>query len=464
MRRFSKKLGQSLLLSLSVAAIGQSQQTALDRYVTEPDPSYAFKLVRTYPNIDHKLHVIDMVSQTWLTDKEVDRPEWRHWLSIVAPLKIESSTALLFIRGGDNGEPSPLALEKRLLYIATMLGVVVAELRMVPNQPLVFKSSGKPRTEDALIAFAWDRYLRTGDPKWLPRLPMTKAAVRAMDTVSEFLKSKEGDGIAIDKFVISGASKRGWTTWTTAAVDKRVAAIIPMVIDVLNLEPSMQHHYQAYGRWASAIKDYDDMGIMNWLVTPQFRSLLKAVEPYEYRDRFTMPKLMINASGDEFFLPDSSQFYFDQLPGEKHLYYVPNSSHALKEHEAFDSLLGFLYAIVKDSPRPRFSWTLPNEGGIVVTATDKPSQVKLWQATNRTARDFRKETIGPAYRSTVLTEESEGVYRAAVSPPPQGWTAYYVELVFPGKARYPFRLSTPIRVTPDRLPFPPFRGSAASQQ
>lgn len=35
--------------------------------------------------------------------------------------------------------------------------------------------------------------------------------------------------------MVAGASKRGWTTWTTAAVDKRVFAAIPIVMDLLNL-------------------------------------------------------------------------------------------------------------------------------------------------------------------------------------------------------------------------------------
>ena len=43
---------------------------------------------------------------------------------------------------------------------------VVAELKMVPNQPLVFNNDGKPRTEDDLIAYGWVKFMDTGDPTW----------------------------------------------------------------------------------------------------------------------------------------------------------------------------------------------------------------------------------------------------------------------------------------------------------
>ena len=43
-----------------------------------------------------------------------------------------------------------------------------------------------------------------------------------------------------------------------------------------------------------------------------------------------MPKFMVYAAGDQFFLPDSSRFYFDDLKGEKYLRYVPNTDHSLR--------------------------------------------------------------------------------------------------------------------------------------
>ena len=140
-------------------------------------------------------------------------------------------------------------------------------LQQVPNQPLTFTGDGVPRREDALLAYGWDRFLRSGDATWLPRLPMTKSVVRAMDTVVDFCATPDGGGLPIDSFVVAGSSKRGWTTWTTAVVDPRVVAIVPMVIDVLNVEESLRHHYRAYGFWSPAISEYVALHIPDWFGT-----------------------------------------------------------------------------------------------------------------------------------------------------------------------------------------------------
>jgi len=323
---------------------------------------------------------------------------------------------------------------------------------MVPNQPLVFAGETERRVEDSFIAYTWDKFLRTGDPKWPARLPMTKAAVRAMDTVTAFCGSAEGGNTKVNQFVVAGGSKRGWTTWTTAAVDQRVIGIIPLVIDVLNMEESMKHHYAAYGFWAPSVGNYTAFRLMDWGGTPEYQALLRIEEPYQYRQRFTIPKFIINAAGDQFFLPDSSQFYFNDLPGQKYLRYVPNADHSLRGSDAHETMLACYNATINNLPLPKFTWSLEKDGSIRVKTQDKPTGVKLWQATNPEARDFRMEKLGPKYQSTVLTEEGSGVYVGKVTEPSKGWTAFFVELTYPSGCEVPFKFTTQVRVVPDILP------------
>lgn len=121
----------------------------------------------------------------------------------------------------------------------------------VPNERLCFlQEPGCPgRSEDAIIAYTWWHFLEvdTNDPEWLLRLPMTKAAVRAMDTIQAY--ANKNSGTNIENFVVAGASKRGWTTWTTGIVDTRVIGMVPMVMDLLNMQKNVMHHYEAYGGW-----------------------------------------------------------------------------------------------------------------------------------------------------------------------------------------------------------------------
>jgi len=167
-----------------------------------------------------------------------------------------------------------------------------------------------------------------------------------------------------------------------------------------------------------------------------------------------MPKLLINSAGDQYFLPDSSQFYFDDLPGERYLRYVPNTDHSLRNSDARESLIAFYDAVLHNRPRPRFTWKFEKDGRITVKCADQPTEVKLWQAVNPDKRDFRLVAVGQAYQPTALTEHGKGVYEATASKPAKGWTAAFVELTFPSGGKYPFKFTTPVRVTPDTLPYP----------
>jgi PhoPQ-activated pathogenicity-related protein len=448
-------------LFLSVAALFASSadrtrlspQTALDRYIAAPDANYKWQLVNTVRGDGYTTYIVDMISQGWLTTNEVNRTLWQHWLTIVKPDKLTSTTGLLFIGGGANKKEPPARAEANIVTIATNSGTVVTELRNVPNQPLIFTGDKQERSEDALIAYTWDKFLRTGDEKWPARLPMTKAAVRAMDTITAFCASDAGGHSAVDRFFVAGGSKRGWTTWATAAVDPRVIAIAPIVIDLLNIEPSFVHHWEAYGFWAPAIGDYVAMNVMDWSGTPEYRALMKIEEPYEYRARLTLPKFIINASGDQFFLPDSAQFYFKDLAGVKYLRYVPNADHGLKGTDAWQTLLACYDAVLKDARLPQFTWTTDKGGVLHLSCKDEPAEAKLWQASNEEARDFRLMTIGPVWKSANLKAGSRGDYVANVEKPAKGWTAYFVELTFTNGTAQPYKFTTDVHVLPDVLPY-----------
>lgn len=439
----------SLLFFNQASAADGLGLTALDRYVAAADDNYRYEVVRSIGGDGFHTLIVEMTSQQWLTEQEVNLPLWEHVMTVTIPDEVRSDVGFLYITGGSKGRALPEAAPEGDVRRALLTGTVVTTLYMVPNQPLAFVDDDlRPRSEDGIIAYTWDKYLRTGDEKWPLRLPMTKAAVRAMDTVTAVA---EAETESVNRFVVAGGSKRGWTTWTTAIVDSRVVAIAPIVIDLLNLTESFKHHYSVYGAYSPAVTDYVLMGNINWMGTPEWDALMDLVEPFEYRHRLNLPKFLLNSTGDEFFLPDSWQFYWDQLPGEKHLRYVPNSNHSMAETDVTDSLDAWYYSVVHNTKLPRYSWEVADDGTISFFSLDKPSTVKLWQASNPNGRNFMQAVIGRAYTSTELSEVEPGLYQARVEAPDSGHTAYYVEAEYDSGMSLPFKFSSGVKIVPDRV-------------
>ncbi len=333
---------------------------------------------------------------------------------------------------------------------------IVAEVGQVPNQPLRFaETPDVPRSEDALIAYQQAKFARTHDPNDIVRLPMVKSASAAMTAVQGYLKTIDNGANVPDGFVVTGASKRGWTTWLTGATDKRVVAIIPIVADLLNTEVQLRHHWEAMGEFSPALADYAANGIIPDMIgTPAMAELDKIEDPYAYLSRpsLAMPKYLINASGDQFFAPDSSHFYWDAVQGEKQLRYLPNTDHGLGQSEVISDLIGFYGAFLTRTPRPQYDWKVQG-GKLVVHTNVSPSKVLLWRATNPKARDFRVAAIGRAYRSTPLTAQSDGSYVVTLPMPRHGYSASFIELTYPSAVGFPLVFTTDVIVTPDTLPF-----------
>jgi len=430
----------------------------LDRYVEEATPAFRYELVHEQRHQGMKHYVLRLVSQSWLSAEQVRQPEWWHWVSIVVPDVLRHDAAFLYIGGGHRGTARPGQPRELLLQIARNTGTIAARVHNVPNQPVFFAhEDGRPLYEDALIASAWDQFLQGGaqEPGWLPRLPMTNAVVRTMDALQDF--SKKQTSRPLKRFFLAGGSKRGWTTWTAAAVDPRVMGIAPMVIDLLNIVPSFRHHWRAYGEWARAVDDYVEAGIMDWQGSREFRELARQVEPFAYRARLDLPKLIINAAGDEFFPPDSWQFYLYELPGETHLRYVPNSGHRLPSREVFPTLQAFYTMLLADSPRPRLDWSTDGQS-LTVAPSGPPEAIRarLWTATNPDARDFRLSTIGRAWEARELEADSRGTFHARLETPGKGWRAGFIEVEFPGPFETPLKLTTGVILHPGLYPHPPF--------
>ena len=196
-----------------------------------------------------------------------------------------------------------------------------------------------------------------------------------------------------------------------------------------------------------------------------YREILAIEDPYHYRHReqLKIPKYIINASGDQFFLPDNSQIYYGELSEPKWLRYVENAKHDLGGSDARESIASFYMSVLEDQPRPTFTWKRESDGVLRVTVKEKPELVTLWQATNSDARDFRVDTIGKAYTKTTLEPQSDGSYLAQVDKPAKGFTAFFVELTYPTGHKYPFKFSTSVYVTPDVLPFAGKMPSGAAQ-
>jgi len=430
----------------------------LEDYNNIFDESTRWELHEICQNTQYKIHWIKLQSLKWRNDNEVDQPIWTHWLTIIQPSDVEFDSALLFVEGGnqDSLQPSPSQL-KKLVDAAVSTHSIICQLRMIPAQPLKFHDEMDPRyieegrKEDALLAYSWDKFLTTREPEWIIRLPMTKAIAKAMDAIQEY-GSLHLD-IPVNSFILTGASKRGWACWTAAAIDSRVKALIPLVIAPFHIKESFTRHWMAYGEWSPAIRDYLAIDLPSKWTSEAFKELMQIEEMNNYLDRLMMPKYLINATGDEFFLPDGSQHYFPGLMGPKHLRNVPNMDHKIDQSDAMQSILAYYQTILRGQPLPSVNWTKREDGTLEVFTSQKPLQATLWQASNPVGRDFRVSTIGKTWTSAPLSANAEGVYQVALEEPEEGWRAYFVELTFDTDHHIPLKITTDVFVVPDVFPF-----------
>jgi PhoPQ-activated pathogenicity-related protein len=425
----------------------------LAQYVAKPDASYAWHEVGSgrLGGADYTQAIV--TSQTWR-----DIP-WKHQLIVFRPQKVDpgAKQALLFIDGGrwkpeyESLQQGELPREAQIFTrLAAAIRAPVAVVREIPFQPLF------ERREDALIAYTFDSYLKTGEPDWPLLLPMVKSAVRAMDTVQEI--ARERWGIAIERFTVTGASKRGWTSWLTAATDPRVASVAPMVIDMLNMPEQIRLQRATFGELSEQIRDYSEIDLPARIDSELGRNLIAMVDPYSYRARLAQPKLILLGTNDRYWPLDALKLYWDDLQEPKRVLYMPNQGHGLRD---VDRLIGSLSALFLYSARgdtlPELSWSWDPGASVLqvnVQPDRRPRAVTAWSASS-TTRDFRE-----ARWSRQRCKHSATGYTCSTPVTAERYSALYSEATFKDHGAPAFSLSTavciaggPQIVTPNCLSF-----------
>jgi PhoPQ-activated pathogenicity-related protein len=323
----------------------------------------------------------------------------------------------------------------------------VAFLFGVPKQPLF---DGK--TEDALIAETFVRYLETKDPTWPLLFPMVKSIIRGMDALQAFAKSEWNFNLT--SFIISGASKRGWTTWLTAATgDKRVKAIAPLVFDTLNIGVQMKNQIIAFDKPSDMIKDYVVRKLVPIPQTEAAQRLWVIIDPWSYRDKITVPKLIVNGTNDPYWPLDALNTYWDGLKGDKWLLYVPNAGHELCERDrdgklqtlpvrAINTIAAFSRAQIFDKPMPKLNCKTTSAPGtdfvdFSVSCSVKPLEAWVFSALAK-SKDFRNSR----WDSSKL-DMSGNKTDCKVDLPKTGYSAAFLEFDQEGLK---YNLSTPLRI------------------
>ena len=432
----------------------EEEYTSMSDYIESTKNEFSYDIQEVIYEENWTGYHIKMISGEWLDSKKVDQVEWWHYVDIIIPKQTTSSTGIMFIDGGEKSEDY-FRIDAQSIRNAIKTQSVIVNISNIPFQPLNFLSSEQDSfEEDDLIAFAWNKFLKQGakqkDVEWLPRFPMTRAIVRAMDLAQEIVLQND---IVVKDFVVSGASKRGWTAWTTAAVDSRVKAVVPMVIDMLNLVPSFENHYRSYGEFSPAVQEYVNYNIQDWLGTEEFKVLMSYIEPFSFIDKFTMPKYIINAGSDEFFSTDSWRFYYDKLPGEKIIRYVPNKNHSLDGRYLTEDLVSYFYRVINDIEIPSLSWNLSDNKLIAELDYDGDYDVSVWTAKNDDGRDFRLWEEGELWEETSIGKLANNKYELNVNSNFKGYKATMIEFTIDPESEFPLIISTGPFVFPEKYPF-----------
>jgi len=194
----------------------------------------------------------------------------------------------------------------------------------------------------------------------------------------------------------------------------------------------MKHQLDTWGKFSEQIIDYSSKGLIkkpDEEESPREIRLRTMMDPYTYRSRLKLPKLLIHGTNDRYWVVDAMNIYWDGLPGSKFVLHVPNAGHNLKggRDGALTTLAVFFRHSVSKTPLPHLSWKHADDGGNLIftmAAKSDPKVGRLWVAHSAT-KDFRNAKWKP-----VSVTLKDGRFSASIPKPKSGYVALFGEMQF----------------------------------
>jgi len=265
---------------------------------------------------------------------------------------------------------------------ADAAGTTLVMVYDVPNQPLW------GHREDGLLGYCVREEARTGDATWSLAFPMTRSTLRSMDAVQAW--SAQGNRQRIRDFVLIGFSKRGLSAWL-ASPDPRVRALVSLGYNNLNLEGQAQLQHKNWGALSEHWTQMIGPDFERELQTARGEALTKTWDPYSFIGDIKVPKLLVDATNNDYWSLDSPTQFASSLRGPTNWLYVANSGHYMER-----AAVPLVQTSASWIRRTLATQTLPNP-----TLSVSPTQLELHapQAGGATlyyswsnSRDFRQST------------------------------------------------------------------------
>ncbi len=363
----------------------------------------------------------EIVSQKW------GGVEWRHTLKLYEPswktgYSGGCSGGYLEVSGDDAGEVDDSYGQE----LAEILGLPVAVLFQVPNQPIW------DLREDDLIAHTFEQFLETGDLEWPLLVPMVRSVLAAMEALGEIA--------GIQQFIVGGASKRGWTSWLAAATgDKRIRGIVPIVFDNLKMDRQMIRQTELWGEPSEMVNDYVRRQLHLISESERGEELVNLVDPIRQIHDIHCPALVINGANDAYWAVDALNLYYSDLPGGSAAVVVPNLGHSTGNRLFWGPALNRFGKFVfgnGDWPVVKSSWA---DNQMAYSVSSGEYKIHVWKAESKDLKfwDSSWEKVSTGWQDDGRT--------VTVEAPIVNHFAYFVEFEFKDEDGF-WRLTSPANV------------------